>query len=474
MKRPEEDVRLYHSDSTPFAVDVHLDTYEGMSWIKRRLRAQSGWLQVAKASMDTLWGTWSSRLVVAMTDHGDLLERPVANALLEMRSANVHQPNDHPDEMIEGHMEMAYWDFLGRCDVRHLKMLDDAEAEMALRLEEEQARGEDVLVEVELYIAQLHRLRRMAISDIQREDLASRIALLDQKHAEAADWLVRRLATIRREGDAFAADILASLQNHGEMEVVQTVRWVTTRAIDQDFEDGGGFTLPPSGSVPEDGRGSVNPAELLHAAQRLGRMHSKIPLIAHLPERRDERTRATEERKRLERPKLSWREDTTQAIPDADIGSVEAPKAKLTKPKLLMSPRVASEETTRVQDNARLLREKALQKQTKVAAAKLARDMEVQALIDLYGSAEALDRCLAEVPSMGIESRRLSRLIREAITRITSTDASLASPTGDVAFPGEAPVRTSPQLSPASVADDSIEVDALIKRDLADKLKDLQ
>lgn len=457
MKKPEGEVRLVQSDSIPFAVDLHLQTYEGMGWIKRYLRGQSGWLQVGRATMDTYWGRWSATLVVAVTDKGEVLNKTVSRALLEMRSANPREPDDTPDDDIDGHMEMAYWDFLGRCDIRHLKMLDEAEAEMAGRVEAEQARGEAVLAEVELYLSQLSRQRRSATSDAVRDAIMARIALLEQKHQEAAAWLVRRLAAMRLEGEQLETDLLESLQNHGQLEIIQTIHWVARHNGDKREAVEQASSFWRRDGTAEDWRSSISPSGALDRAQQLGTIVGRLPVTAILAEKRERFTLVAD----LTIPRPG--EDALEKL------------SRISRAWIKEDSKKASEVESRPKPAASDLRTPAQKKSAQRGIGLDKRDAEVANLIEQFKTVAELDRQLDLLPGVSTRNRRLARLIRHAIRQLdTSADTPAPSSTAVTTFPDCALVRTTmDELVPAAVTD-SIDIDAQIDMTLRDMLKDLR
>lgn len=475
--KPEGEIRLYHSGAIPYEVDLYLHTYEGMAWIKRRLRGQSGWLQVAKASMDTFWGSHTAMLVVAVTDHGELLDRTVSHALLDMKASGVRDAEIVPDEELDGHMEMAFWDFLGRCDLYHLRMLDEAEIELASELEREQTRGEKVLTEVDNHIADLGRQRRAVIVDDARQALAVRIALLEEKQAEAAAWLVRRLATMRKQGEALQDDLLAALQNHGELEVLYSVRWVAKHAFDRVYR-----RQEPNFLINGRNQPVNNPlAERLLAQLRLRddetddeRRERKDREQNIRRERWNNRllvkTKKERERDRLnelaELNKISQKQTLTQRRMQQ--------RAALRAAQASQKAEMALEaEKKRVSQNAERLRTEAQRRSAKRQALNHQREREIAALLDDYPTVAELERELERLPGTGIENRRLARLLRKAIQRMTASK-TMTVPEAQPAFRNDTIMRTNTQKPVDAPSDDSIDIDALIEAGMRDMLKDLR
>ncbi len=224
----------YHSGSLPFAVDVFLNTYEGPSWVRQKLRGRSGWMQISRARMETPISIWRSTLIAARTDQGELLGAQVSSAFLAMRSSGPQELDEVPPPELDTQSEMLFWDFLGRCDLRHLAMLREAEAEADERIASEQARGEQVLAEADGYIANLRRQRRaLDVADERRTRLAETIGFFEEKQAAAAQWLVQRLARFRDHVMTVEAEVMAALENHGEVEELYTVRWTARHPFDR-------------------------------------------------------------------------------------------------------------------------------------------------------------------------------------------------------------------------------------------------
>lgn len=227
-------IQKYHSGSLPFAVDVFLNTYEGPGWVRQKLRGRSGWMQISRARMETPISTWRTTLIAARTDDGESLGMLASSAFLAMRSSGPRELDVVPPDELDTQSEMLFWDFLGTCDLRHLRMLRETEAEALERVATEQARGEAVLAGADAYIANLRRQRRALDASVERRTrLAETIGFFEDKQSAAAAWLVRRLAGIREEVAALEAEVMAALEHHGEVEELYTVRWTARHPFDR-------------------------------------------------------------------------------------------------------------------------------------------------------------------------------------------------------------------------------------------------
>lgn len=303
-------IQKYHSGSLPFAVDVFLDTYEGPGWVRQNLRGRSGWMQISRARMETPISTWRSTLIAARTDEGDLLGVQASSAFLAMRSSGPRELDEVPPEELDSQSDMLFWDFLGRCDLRHLAMLREAEAEAAERVAAEQERGEKVLAEADAYIAALRRQRRaLDASDEKRTRLGEMIGMFEEKQSAAAAWLVRRLAGIREGVLALEADVVAALENHGEVEELYTVRWTARHPFDRVYsrERPDSFFLGPN---PPPRRNRTAEARLAwdrqYGDETEDERLSRLDLVRE--ERRREWAERIEERRRREAEQEAKRE----------------------------------------------------------------------------------------------------------------------------------------------------------------------
>ncbi|WP_143145705.1 hypothetical protein [Devosia enhydra] len=206
-------------------------------------------MQISHAKMETPISTWRSTLIAARTDDGEALGLQASSAFLAMRSSGPQELDEVPPDDLDTQSEMLFWDFLGRCDLRHLAMLREAEAEAAVRVATEQARGEMVLAEADAYIATLRRQRRSPdATEEKRSRLGELVAMFEEKQSAAAAWLVRRLAGIREGVITLEADVVMALANHGEVEELQTVRWTARHRFDRVYsqERSDSFFLGPN------------------------------------------------------------------------------------------------------------------------------------------------------------------------------------------------------------------------------------
>jgi hypothetical protein len=219
---------------TPVALDFSLDSYSGPGWEVGELRHRSGWLTVSRAAMETPISAWSAPLVACVNDHGETISAWLAAKLFDMRCSLPRAAEDIPPVELDWVTDALYWDFLGTCDLKHLAMLEEHEADAARRVERLEARAARVMGQVERHVAGLRgMIRRGELGAEAQHSTTEHIALIERKQDEAERWLRDRIVEIRQRQETFEEDVFASLQNHGEMEQLYTVHWTTRRLRDR-------------------------------------------------------------------------------------------------------------------------------------------------------------------------------------------------------------------------------------------------
>lgn len=413
-------IQKYHSGSLPFAVDVFLNTYEGPGWVRQKLRGRSGWMQISRAKMETPISTWRTTLIAARTDDGESLGLQASAAFLAMRSSGPRELDQVPPEELDTQSEMLFWDFLGRSDLRHLGMLREAEAEAVERVATEQARGEAVLAGADIYIANLRRQRRaLEPLDDRRSKLAETIRFFEDKQSAAAAWLVRRLAGIRDEVAALEAEVMAALEHHGEVEELYTVRWTARHPFDRVYsrERPDSFFLGPN---PPRRRNFTAEARLARDNQYADEsaVDRRFRLDMLREERRREWLERIDEIRRLESEKLARQEAERAEFATWAKSLTQRQKVTAAGPP---ADRAEAQAKTLQRREARVAKRAEVKRKAdrKVLSEPLAE------LLEQYPSAVLLEARLAMVPSLGIENRRLARLIRVAI-RILAAEQVVA------------------------------------------------
>lgn len=403
---PADQIRRYESGALPFEVDVFVDTYEGPGWVRRLIRGRRGWLRVSRARMSTPISDWQGTLVAAVTDDEVRFGPLTASAFFNMRSSDPREAMDAPCEAIDAVSENLMWDFLGTCDLRHLRMLAEVEQAIDARVAAEQERGERVLADADQHIAALHRqLRDRDVSVERRAQLTQTIAFFEEKQAAAAAWLVRHLAKIRDERTSYETDVFEALENHGEVEELFTVRWIARHYADVTVKE----------------RRMRDEAMSWGLSTAIGLMHERLTLCEvgfnypHMQRLSRGVPIPPAGPQRLQRPLAKVVEQPIDAL--ARLLATARPTAAPTIPAVSVP---STRQGKRVVQLANISSSKTPAQRTSAARRADRRQDEaaLATLIAEFPTVALLDARLDKVPSTGIENRRLARLIRLAIGRL--------------------------------------------------------
>lgn len=402
---PRDQIRRYQSGAFPFEVDVYVDTYEGPAWVKRLVRGRRGWLRVSRATMSTPISEWQGRLVAAVTDDHIRLGPFTASAFFTMRSSDPREVPDAPSDELDAVSDNLMWDFLGTCDIRHLKMLTEAERDTDARVALEQARGERVLADADHHIAVLRRqLRNPDTTAARRSQLSQTIAFFEEKESAAAAWLVRHLAEIRRERDSYEADVFEALENHGEVEELFTARWVARHHADVTVKE----------------RHIRDEAMAWSVSAAIGSLHDRLPLSEvgfDYP-----RMRSMPKGIPPALPKARGADLRRSKMAKRPLDELAALVSRGTEPPAQPARSSAQAKHTPLPISL-AERSDALSLAQRLSAARLTQlrrtEADIARLIAELPTVALLDARLDKVPSTGAKNRRLARLIRAAIGRLS-------------------------------------------------------
>lgn len=404
---PVDQIRRYQGGALPFEVDVYVDTYEGPGWVRRLIRGRSGWLRVSRARMSTPISEWQGTLVAAVTDDEVRLGPFTASAFFNMRSSDPREATDAPCDALDSVSDYLMWDFLGTCDLRHLRMLAEVEQAVDARVAIEQARGERVLADADQHIVGLHRqLRDRDLSVERREQIGRTIAFFEEKQAAAARWLVGHLAKIREERASCETDVFEALENHGEVEELLTVRWVARHYADVTVrerrmqEEALAWSLGAAiGSLHD--RLPLSEVGFGYPSMQL--IPKGVPIPSARPRRLQTRVAKVMQQSIDELAKL--------------LAASRAAAAVLSPPTPRRLAKPGQQEVSSVKAS---LSKTSAQLKSAARRAESRRDEAALAtLIAEFPTVALLDARLDKVPSTGIENRRLARLIRMAIGRLS-------------------------------------------------------
>ncbi len=213
-----------------YPVELHfsLDSHVGPGWVVPALLNRSGWLSVAEVEMETDFDHTCAVVAACINDEGEVLGKWVAEALFSMQCALPMEVVTEPPDDLGHALDALYWDFLGGCDVSHLRALEDREQQTASSIARLELRRQEVYAKVEDFLSDLYARRRREWDrpDIRRA-IDEKIEEIENKQSAADTWHRSQLSTFHDELEEFETQVLASLQNHGRVRPLYTVYWQT-------------------------------------------------------------------------------------------------------------------------------------------------------------------------------------------------------------------------------------------------------
>ncbi|NTF63414.1 hypothetical protein [Rhizobium rhizogenes] len=212
----------------PVELQFSLDSHVGPGWVVPALFNRSGWLAVAEVEMETDFDRTRSIIAACINDEGEILGPWVTEALFSMQCSLPREVVTEPPDDLADALDALYWDFLGRCDLSHLHALEEKERQITSSIARLEVRRQEVYDRVESFLSGLYARRRREIDrpDI-RELIDVKVAEIDLKQAETESWHRQQLTVLHAELEAFDVQVLASLQNHGNLQPLYTVHWET-------------------------------------------------------------------------------------------------------------------------------------------------------------------------------------------------------------------------------------------------------
>ncbi|CDZ35840.1 Hypothetical protein NGAL_HAMBI1146_15820 [Neorhizobium galegae bv. officinalis] len=213
-----------------YPVELHfsLDSHVGPSWVVPALFNRSGWLSVAELEMETEFDRTRAVIAACINDEGEVLGQWVVEALFSMQSSLPHEVVIEPPDDLADALDALYWDFLGRCDIAHLKTLEEEERRISSAIARLELRRREVYEKVEMFLSSLFaRRRRERGNDELCTMIDAKIEEVETKQAETEIWHRGRLQELQAELATFESQVLAALQNHGSLRPLYTVYWQT-------------------------------------------------------------------------------------------------------------------------------------------------------------------------------------------------------------------------------------------------------
>lgn len=211
-----------------YPVELHfsLDSHVGPAWVVPAMFNRSGWLSVAEVEMETEFDRTRAVIAACVNDEGEVLGQWVVEALFSMQSSLPQEVVVEPPDDLADALDAIYWDFLGRCDIAHLKTLEEEERRISSAIARLELRRRGGYEKVETFLSGLYARRRRERGDDELcRMIDAKIEEVETKQAEAEIWHRGRLQELQVELETFESQVLASLQNHGNLRPLYTVYW---------------------------------------------------------------------------------------------------------------------------------------------------------------------------------------------------------------------------------------------------------
>lgn len=213
-----------------YPVELHfsLDSHVGPSWVVPALFNRSGWLSVAEVEMETEFDRTRAVIAACVNDEGEVLGQWVVEALFSMQCSLPQEVVVEPPDDLADALDALYWDFLGRCDLAHLRALEEEERRVSSAIARLELRRREVYEKVEMFLSHLYARRRRERGNRELcKTIDAKIQEVETKQAETESWHRGRLQELQSELATFESQVLAALRNHGSLRALYTVYWQT-------------------------------------------------------------------------------------------------------------------------------------------------------------------------------------------------------------------------------------------------------
>lgn len=211
---------------TPKSLELDLDSYEE-SWTHiAAFRGQSGWLRIARATIQSAHDLLRADLIVACDDHETPIPAWRAVHLTQCRWDRLDHCYEEPPEILDDLLCEEEGAFYARWQ-REMNTGLAALYDRAQRnIEALEARSAARIRALDRQIADLRRRRRMVdASDDARAMFTDIIAELEAEHDGAIARLARQRSALRREADAAEEALWQRTDVLIEVEPLCLVRW---------------------------------------------------------------------------------------------------------------------------------------------------------------------------------------------------------------------------------------------------------
>jgi len=218
-------MRLVEFGSTPVALDIYLEGYEGPSWETSPFRHRSGWLMVSEARFSMPFITWRQVLVACVTDQGEEFPPSVASRLFRMPTSLPRQSDHDPPEELEEVTERLYGEFLRRTDHDNLLYLEEEAERAEIKLQRFEMRCRGLQNKIDAAVRRLRAERRRSVDSGQRDEIDAKLHRLSAMADQLATSFRRRAAEIRAETDDVVSAVLAAHGRCGRLDHLYTISW---------------------------------------------------------------------------------------------------------------------------------------------------------------------------------------------------------------------------------------------------------
>lgn len=235
---------------SPKCLELDLDSYEE-SWTHVvAFRGQSGWLLVARATIQSEHDLLRGKLIAACDDYEIPIPTWRATHLTQCRWDRLDHCYEEPPEILDDLLCEEEGAFYARWQREMNTGLATLYDRAQRNIEALEAKATARTREVDLQIADLRRRRRMAEgSDEARAMFTEIIAELEAEHDQAITQLARQRAALRREADATEETLWQRTDVLIEVEPLCLVRWRAKRnhsaahLLDPEQPGSGGISL---------------------------------------------------------------------------------------------------------------------------------------------------------------------------------------------------------------------------------------
>jgi hypothetical protein len=211
---------------SPLCLELDLDSYEE-SWTHvSAFRGQTGWLLLARATIQSEHDMLRATLIAACDEHENPIPAWRAEHLAQCRWDRLDHCHEEPPEILDDLLceeeGALYARWQREMNSGLAALYDNAQRD----IESLEAKATARTREVDLQIADLRRRRRMVeASDEARAAIAEIIAELEAEHDQAIAQLAQQRAALRRQADATEEALWQRTDVLIEVEPICLVRW---------------------------------------------------------------------------------------------------------------------------------------------------------------------------------------------------------------------------------------------------------